>query len=276
MSKCLYCGHDAGWLTSDHPHCKERYDQGWHTMVDAAARGAADGADTKDLQDELTRLARSTFHPVEHVRGALIQGWERAVDKFLEDGVLSKEEEQRLATFAENLNLSASDVNENGAYTRVQMSCTLREILSGTVPAWEGDSPLPFNLTKSETLVWVSPDTPYYEERLRRSYVGGYQSVNVRIMKGVYYRIGGFRGNPVETAQMEHLDTGTKGITSKNVYFAGTRRSFRVPYQKIVSFTPYQDGLAITRDAANARPQIFKTGQGWFTYNLVANLARLN
>jgi len=47
-----------------------------------------------------------------------------------------------------------------------------------------------------------------------------------------------------------------------------------VPYSKIVSFTPYSDGIGIQRDAASAKPQTFVTGDGWFIYNLVVNLAR--
>jgi hypothetical protein len=48
-----------------------------------------------------------------------------------------------------------------------------------------------------------------------------------------------------------------------------------VPYPKIVAFLPYDDGVGLIRDAQTAKPQIFKTGDGWFTYNLVTNLAQL-
>jgi len=48
------------------------------------------------------------------------------------------------------------------------------------------------------------------------------------------------------------------------------------PYAKIVSFEPFSDGLGLVRDAAIAKPQIFVTGDGWFTYNLVTNLSRIH
>jgi hypothetical protein len=48
-----------------------------------------------------------------------------------------------------------------------------------------------------------------------------------------------------------------------------------VAYDKIVSFTPYSDGIGIQRDAQTAKPQVFVTGDGWFTYNLIANLAKV-
>jgi len=63
--------------------------------------------------------------------------------------------------------------------------------------------------------------------------------------------------------------------TDKHIYFAGPKKSFRVPYAKIVSFLSFSDGVGLVRDAVSAKPQIFVTGDGWFAYNLLANLARL-
>jgi hypothetical protein len=158
----------------------------------------------------------------------------------------------------------------------------LRDVISGNnlVPRIKTDVALPFNLQRSEILVWIFRNSQYFEEKIRtqKSYVGGYQGVSLRIMKGVYYRVGSFKGHPVvsTTTSMEHIDTGILGITDKHLYFLGSRNSFRIPYKKIVSFIPYDDGIAVHRDAANAKPQIFKTGDGWFIYNLVNNLSIRN
>ena len=45
-------------------------------------------------------------------------------------------------------------------------------------------------------------------------------------------------------------------------------KKFRVRYDKIVSFEPYSDGLGVPHDAQTAKPQTFRTGGSWFTYNL--------
>jgi hypothetical protein len=75
-------------------------------------------------------------------------------------------------------------------------------------------------------------------------------------MKGLYYRIGTFKGNPIVTTTtgIEHIDTGLLGITDKHFYFLGSHKSFRIPFKKIVSFIPYDDGIAFYRDAATAKP----------------------
>ena len=97
--------------------------------------------------------------------------------------------------------------------------------------------------------------------------------MSLRIAKGVYWRVGGFKGRPVETIDRVHADTGLLGITTKHVYFHGPNKSFRIGHDKIISFTPYTDGVGVMRDAATARAQIFVTGDGWFTYNLLRNAA---
>ncbi|MCY4601921.1 MAG: hypothetical protein OXF27_18605 [Acidobacteria bacterium] len=81
----------------------------------------------------------------------------------------------------------------------------------------------------------------------------------------------------VRTAAEEttHADTGTLCVTTKHVYFAGASERFRVRHDRIVSYTPMEDGFSLTRDRANARPELFRTGDGWFTYNIVANARNL-
>jgi hypothetical protein len=148
--------------------------------------------------------------------------------------------------------------------------------LNGVIPQRVSvNANLPINLQKGEQIVWAFPAADYLEDKTKRQYVGGSQGVSVRIMKGVDYRVGAFKGQPVERTERVHIDTGWVVITNKHIYFAGSARSLRIPYSKVVSFLPFDDGIGIIRDAANAKPQIFVTGDGWFSYNLVTNLAQL-
>ena len=57
-------------------------------------------------------------------------------------------------------------------------------------------------------------------------------------------------------------DTGLLGLTTKHIYFADSRKKFRVRYDRIVSFDPYEDGFGIMRDDQTAKPQSFRTGVG--------------
>ena len=74
---------------------------------------------------------------------------------------------------------------------------------------------------------------------------------------------------------MAHVTSGVLGATTKHLYFAGGEKSFRIRYDKVVSFTPFEDGIGLCKDNVRAKPQRFRTGDGWFTYNLITNLAAL-
>ena len=58
------------------------------------------------------------------------------------------------------------------------------------------------------------------------------------------------------------------GLTTKHIHFAGSRKGSRVRYDRIVASGPYEDRSGIMRDAQTAKPQAFRTGDGWSAYNL--------
>ena len=72
-----------------------------------------------------------------------------------------------------------------------------------------------------------------------------------------------------------HQDTGLLGFTTKHIYLAGPKKRFRVRYGRTVDFEPYDDGFGIMKDKQTAKPQVFRTGDGWFSYNLAVNLTQI-
>ena len=101
----------------------------------------------------------------------------------------------------------------------------------------------------------------YLQTVVRRERRGSSHGLSIRVARGVYYRPSTFRSRPIEWEETVHADTGLLGLTTKHIYFAGNRKKFRVRYDRIVSFEPYQDGFGIMRDAQTAKPQTFRTGR---------------
>ena len=193
----------------------------------------------------------------------------------IEDGVLSLDEEHALNRYLDHFDLEQADVNANGAFRSMIQSAVIREAAEGIIPDRLGDiPPVPFNLMKSEQLVWLIDDVDYYEVKTRRERRGSSHGLSIRVAKGLYYRPSTFKSRPIEWEETVHEDTGLLGVTSKHIYFHGPRKRFRIRYDRIVSFEPYSDGIGVMRDAQTARPQTFHTGDGWFIYNLVTNLAQ--
>ncbi len=88
--------------------------------------------------------------------------------------------------------------------------------------------------------------------------------------------MGAFKAKPVFSTSRKKIDTGALVVTDKHLYFVGPSTSKKIPYSKIVSFEQFSNGIGLMRDAATAKPQIFVVDDGWFVYNLITNLARLD
>ena len=207
-------------------------------------------------------------------RRLLIGAWEQAVDHTLEDGLLSLDEEAALVRYLRHFDLSAEDVDANGVRTNMVQAAVIREVAEGLVPERQSVGMVPFNLMKSEQLVWLIDDVDYSEVVTRRERRGTSHGVSIRIAKGLYYSPRMFRSQSHEWEETVHVDTGLLGVTTKHLYFHGSRKRFRIRYDRIVSFEPYSDGIGVMRDAQTAKPQNFVTGDGWFIYNLATNLAK--
>ena len=276
MGDCVYCGESAGFLRKSHKDCENRHKRGQREIIALVSQLGADGGDLNGLNAELKAIASRAYLNRSGIKDCIIQGYEAAVDLALDDHVISPAEERALGNLQSHFNLSQGELDRNGAVERVVKGAIIRDVLDGEIPQRIAVSgPLPFNLQKSETLVWVFQDVDYYEEKTRTEYRGGSRGVSIRVMKGVYYRVGDFKGKKVQTQETVHADTGLLGITTRHIYFAGRRKRFRIRFDRIVAFDAYSDGIGVMRDAQTAKPQSFVTGDGWFTYNLVSSLSQL-
>jgi hypothetical protein len=279
MGICKYCGQTAGLFRKKHIECEKKYNHGWQQMVQLVYDAVLGNTVNHELEKKLNEIAEASYIKPYQIKETILAGWEKTVEHLLDDGNLDEDEEKRLISFISHFQLSQDALDRNGAYSKIVKGAILRDLMNGKIPEKrvkiEGDSKLHFNFQKSEKLIWWFTNVAYYEDKTRRQYIGGYQGVGFRIAKGVYYRIGGFRGYPVETTERVYVDTGHLAVTNKHIYFGGDTKSFRIRLDKIVSFIPYEDGISIQRDAARAKPQTFITGDGWFTYNLLLNVGNV-
>ncbi|MDE0006068.1 MAG: hypothetical protein OXQ29_25535 [Rhodospirillaceae bacterium] len=277
MGECRHCQRPAGFLKKSHRECEEKHTQGKAEIVSLVGRTGIEGFNPDAFKRDIEQIALTSFVDRNLLKSLIVSGWERAVKRAFDDGLLSEEEENALVELQRFCSLSSDELNKNGAYEKVVKGGILRDIsnekeIKGRIRVGGN---LPFNFQRSEKLVWLFQDVDYFEHKTRTHYTGGSQGVSIRIAKGFWYRTGGFKGERVQTTEVVHADTGLLGVTSKHIYFSGSLKSFRVAYTKIVAFEPYSDGIGIQRDAMTAKPQDFVTGDGWFTYNLISNLARM-
>ena len=276
MGICKYCGLPAGFLKSEHKECKEKYESGKAQIISLIKTSIYNNENLEDIHNQIKQIATTSYITDEDLKNEILEAWQMAVEQAFSDGILTEQEETRLRDMIGEFNFNRDILNLDNAYLKFVKGSVLREVMEGKIhQRVKVEGSLPFNFLKKETLIWFFKNSKYYEMRTLRHYEGGTQGFSIRIAKGLYYRTNAFQGRPVETEKLTYIDTGFFAITDKNIYFGGSTKNFRIKYEKIVSFIPYDDGIQIQRDSMSAKPQIFVTGDGWFTYNLLTNLAKL-
>ena len=244
-------------------------------MLDARLATIAVDDPDAHLEELTASLRQSGLHHSQQT-ALLVRAWEAAVEGTLEDGLLTLDEENSLHRYLNHFNITASQADDNGAQNSVVKSAVIRDIAEGVVPQRQNiTGRVPFDLMKSETLVWVMQDVDYLETVVRRERRGTSHGLSIKVARGVYYLPGTFRSRNVEWEETVHQDTGLLGFTTKHLYFSGGKKKFKVRYDRVVDFEPFCDGFELMREAQTAKPQSFKTGDGWFAYNLAVNLAQM-
>ena len=205
--------------------------------------------------DDLTETLKQSNLSQDDQTMLLVQAWEAAVEGALEDGLFTLDKENALTRYINHFNLSQSQLDAHGVHTSLIKAAVLREIAEGVVPNRQHLSGnVPFNLMKSEKLVWVMDDVDYIETVVRRERRGSSQGLSIRIARGIYYRPSAFRSRAIEWEETVHQDTGLLGFTTKHIYFSGPKKKFRVRYDRIMDFEPYDDGFGIMKDNQTAKP----------------------
>ncbi len=74
-------------------------------------------------------------------------------------------------------------------------------------------------------------------------------TASIKIMKGVRWRFGSISVQRVSTDVMTQLDTGNLYITSKRIFFDGTKKNASILLGKITNFTVFKDGLQVEKEA---------------------------
>lgn len=274
MGKCKYCGKDAGFLRSKHSECEAKYNQGLAKIKHIVNSCFVSKEDFYLKVVEIRKIAVEAHIDDRSLKRNFSEVFDNAIEQYLDDGVIDTSEERTVARFIQYSGLSQNELNMNHSLEKVVQSKVLQDILQGKIPVPRititGD--FPFLLAKTEHLIWLFRNVTLHQQKVRREYVGRTHGMSFRIMKGVYYRTGGFKGHPVETTYMQRVGVGSVCLTDKNLYFASPEKSLKIPYVKILSVESYSNGIGLQKDGANEKPIFLEGINSWFTYNVIANL----
>ena len=182
----------------------------------------------------------------------------------------SEEHLQKVDEYVSTLGLSLINLPPSLKGSHIEelgQSSILSDLQAGRPPRYNIQAPI--ILTRGETALWCYNNVTMYQEKVRKEFVGSHSGFSFRVMKGVTYRTGGFKGHPVETSYMENMGLGSLYVTNKNIIFMGQSRSIKVPYTKIIGINPYSDGMEVQRDGNNVKRLVFQGFDCSFILNVI-------
>jgi uncharacterized protein YecT (DUF1311 family) len=103
------------------------------------------------------------------------------------------------------------------------------------------------NFHDDEEFLSVFPETTLTEPRAVRTSRGIYGGPSFRIAKGVYFRLGGYRGTSESHEELRGIDSGTLVITNQRLIFVGSFRTISFPLADIIGSVAYLRSLELHR-----------------------------
>lgn len=201
-----------------------------------------DRDDLKEADREIENLRRLT-------KLADIAAYEQKLVAVSADQYLDQSEEQELENLQTRLALTQADIAHNSS--ELMRLRRFSAIADGRFPILEPD----IILQKKEVCHYEIP-SGLVEETTKTRYVGGSRGVSFRIAKGVYYRVGNFKGERVTERFKQMTDSGTLYVTNKRVIFVGAKKNITYPFNKIINITKFDDAIQFQKEN-ETKPKYF-------------------
>ena len=201
-----------------------------------------------------------------------------ALSHLVDDVEISPEYRDYLISFEKKFITPEVRISQFPIYKEYIKNVVLSSVLRGELPK-KGTITMtgcPINFEMDEEILWVFNSVTSYQEVTKTINVGASQGLSVRIARGIYYRVGAFRGEPIRTSSLKPLYYGDMIITNKNVYFYSTQKSVKYPYDKILAYVPFEDAIGIQQTRANSKTIYYKGVDGRYAFNLLTNIKNLS
>ena len=274
MSDCVYCGKPAGFLHKWHQECRDLHETATQKILQFFNEVIGSEIEPQKFSSLAKEIADTHCISATEFRDLSIQGMALAIDLALSGSGLSDRDNTRIADLCGALGLSGNDLGTAGM--RLAKAELLRRLDDKTLPTNIHFDDLPIILAKDESQIWLFRNVDYLAMHKHTSYVGASNGISIRVMKGVYYRTGAYHGHPIETQSLSLEGRGFLVIGNQNVYFSSPTKTIRLSIKKIISITPYSDGVGIAAGGTVMAPYVFKLDDPSFCADVIARLEAMS
>ena len=210
MGSCKFCGESAGLLSTEHKQCRADRDKAGNSIIALLDSGFSSDVASSSIRQGVQEVAVTGRVDAEELKKLVLSSMVRWIDNALGDHVLSHEEEKRLTDLIKAFSLQVADLTEVGYTKKIVKGLILRDLSENQIRNRTDLSAgtIPISLGKGETIIFAFTDAEYHKVHTRTQYVGGSIGMSVRLMKGVYLRASGHKGEPIQTSDLQSAGQG--------------------------------------------------------------------
>ena len=244
----------------------------WNSWFLIAVHAAAEG--TRRAHDELEAGLAESGMPDEMRQELLRTAWAAAADEFLADHIIDDLEERHLAAFASRFRIDREMLAETEEFARVGLCRRLRQIVQGREdpPFADMAHTLPFAIQMTERLVWVFPEVEYsVEENTERRRRAARLLGRMGTKSQAYLSTRAVGGLHLGIEIRRDRTDGFLAVTNERLYFDDGKGGFRIGFDEVESIVMEYYGVSLILDGSPDLCQYFRTGDGWFAANVIAN-----
>ncbi len=180
------------------------------------------------------------------------------VERALADDLLSRDEESALVAWAEAQGIRPEDWRKRFGDLVDRM--LIAGVNDGRLPDVRADR-VPM-IVKSGEHVHFAAAASLMKEVVEREFRGGSTGISFRVVKGVRFHTGAFRGRSVVVGtSLQVADQGTLVVTSRRTVFVGQRKTLELPNDKLVNLNVFTDGISFNLSNRQSVP-LFRVPNG--------------
>jgi hypothetical protein len=226
------------------------------TMRHALSAGTFTEQEKAGLEATAKALGMSEVHTKRLYETAAVAAVQAAFATAMADRRYTGSEEAQVEALAKSLGVTMRHDDELTAALVVKFRL-MGQIEDGNLPKLD----VPVLLQRGELCHFVGAAAHHEIKTVTKRVNYSGPTASIKIMKGVRWRVGSISVERVTTEVMTMLDTGNLYITSKRVFFDGTKKNISIPLGKITHFTVFKNGVQIEKETG--KDQYFLGTSDW-------------
>lgn len=189
----------------------------------------SDGKITEAELELINSLAEEYNIEEEDFKKVNSAAYDAAFKAIISDGVITEQEEIDIIETQQTLMVTDQQIPKQLAVLRSHQE--LRNIQKGILPLVNS-----FGLIlKGDEQVHFRARAELLEERvISRKYQGGSSGVNIRVAKGVSFKVGQHKGRSVSEKGIVTIDEGDFYVTSQRLVYKGGKKNFSLTFAQLV------------------------------------------